>query len=247
MSNASPSQTPVRRSWLSFVWRWSKRIIGLMILASLGFAAIAWVLGNTPVNPSFQHASAIDGIEIMVINNGVHVDLVIPVDDPQFRWLDKFAAIDFPNFDPTYRYAMVGWGNRPFYMETETWNDLKISNVLFALAGLGDTVVHVELCRDLSWFPQNSRKIRLSPEQFQRLSDYLLSSFRRRSSGELIPIPDRHYGNSDAFYEGTGHYHLFRTCNVWAGTGLAQAGVRVGYWTLTPDLLFACLPPPPTE
>ncbi|MFY7877717.1 MAG: DUF2459 domain-containing protein, partial [Pirellula sp.] len=26
-----------------------------------------------------------------------------------------------------------------------------------------------------------------------------------------------HYHDSDAFYEAKGSYHLFRTCNVWAG------------------------------
>ncbi|MFY7877715.1 MAG: DUF2459 domain-containing protein, partial [Pirellula sp.] len=42
--------------------------------------------------------------------------------------------------------------------------------------------------------------------------------------------------------EAKGSYHLFRTCNVWAGAGLKKAGIRVGYWTVTPGLLFACLP-----
>jgi uncharacterized protein (TIGR02117 family) len=107
--------------------------------------------------------------------------------------------------------------------------------------------VHVDLCGELNWFADGGRKIRLSREQFNKLSEYLLSSFETDASGRLIPIPERHYRNTDAFYEGTGHYNLFRTCNVWAGDGLAKAGVRVGYWTLTPGLVFACLPEPPPE
>jgi len=219
--------------------------MGLTLAAVLCFAVVAWILGNTPVNSSFRHAGIEDGIDILVVDNGVHVDLVIPIDEPKFRWLDRIQATDFLAFDPRYRYAIIGWGNRQFYMETETWNELKISNVLYAFAGMGDTVVHVDLVGDLSWFKEGSRRIRLSPVQFQRLSEYLLSSFKTDAAGALIPVPNRHYRNTDAFYEGTGHYHLFRTCNVWAGSALAKAGVRVGYWTLTPGLLFACLPDPP--
>ena len=236
-----------RKSWFGIAWRWSKRVFGFLIASVLCFAAAAWILGNTPVNQAFRHADAENGIDILVINNGVHVDLVLPIDEPIYRWHDRFQSTDFQSFDASYRYALFGWGNRQFYMETETWNDLKISNVLYAFAGFGDTVVHVDLCADLSWFSKKSRKIRLSPEQFKRLCDYLMSSFQTKPDGTLIPVPNRHYSNSDAFYEGTGHYHLFRTCNVWAGNGLAKSGVRVGYWTLTPGLLFACLPDPPPE
>ena len=238
-------QPAKKLTWLRFGWRWCKRCIGLTITAVLCFAAAAWLLGNTPVNTAFRHAPIEEGIDILVIDNGVHVDLVIPIDDPQFRWLDRFSSNDFRKFDERYRVAIVGWGNRQFYMETETWNDLKISNVLYAFAGLGETVVHVELAGDISWFSEGARKIRLSPAQFQRLSEYLLSSFKTDDVGALIPVVNRHYKDTDAFYEGTGNYHLFRTCNVWAGTGLAKAGVRVGYWTLTPGLLFACLPDEP--
>ena len=236
-----------RRSWFSFSFRWGMRAIGLVVTGILCFVAAAWILGNTPLNRNFQHANANVGIDILVINNGVHVDLVLPMDDPTFRWIERFKTTDFPNFEPQYRYAVFGWGNRQFYMETETWDDLKISNVLLAFAGMGETVVHVDLCNDLIWSPERSRKIRLSPDQFNRLCQYLLSSFQKKADGTLIPIPKAHYRTTDAFYEGTGHYNLFRTCNVWAGSGLAKAGVRVGSWTLTPGFLFACLPEPPHE
>lgn len=246
-TNELKPRAPRRRTWIGFLWRWFFRTCSALIVAAVSFAVLAWILGNTPVNRDFQHASAENGIEILVINNGVHADLVLPVNEPSFRWLDRFMQSDFPNFDPENGYAIFGWGNRQFYMETRTWDDLKISNVLYAFVGMGDTVVHVELCRDLNWATHRSRRIRISPDQFKRLSAHLLASFKTQSNGELMPIPGRHYGNVDAFYDGMGHYHLFRTCNVWAGSGLAKAGVRVGYWTLTPELLFTCLPDPPEK
>ncbi len=239
---AKASSATKRKTWFAIAKVWLWRCTGLAVGAILCFMAAAWILGNTPVNTSFRHASAEEGIDILVVDNGIHVDLVIPIDEPHFRWLDRFHDKDFRTSDPRHRYALVGWGNRQFYMETETWNDVKITNVLYAFAGMGETVVHVDLVGDLTWFTKGARKIRVSPAQFKKLSEYLLSSFKRDAQGELIPIANRHYRDTDAFYEGTGHYHLFRTCNVWAGAGLQRAGVRVGYWTLTPGLLFACLP-----
>jgi uncharacterized protein (TIGR02117 family) len=221
--------------------RWLLRSAALITLAILLFVAAAILLGNTPVNTDFQDAGA-EGIEILVLNNGVHADLVLPIDNTRFRWLDHFMETDFRAMNSGHRYAIFGWGDRQFYMETRTWDDLKVSNVVKAFAGLGKTVVHVSLTEDLNWPKDRSRSIRITPDQFERLCRRLLETFERKESGALVLIPQAGYHEQDAFYEARGSYHLFRTCNVWAGDALAQAGVRVGFWTLTPQLLFRCLP-----
>ena len=178
----------------------------------------------------------------MILNNGVHADLVLPINHPSFNWKKYLRDSDFPQVHPEHRYAMFGCGNRHFYMETRTWDDVKILTILRAFSGIGDTVVHVELSNHMAWGPERTRRIRLSPNQFQLLCKHLFETFAKDQHGRLMPISDAHYHQHDAFYEAVGSYHLFRTCNVWAGTGLAKAGVRVGYWTVTPGLLFACLP-----
>jgi len=254
MTTIEPANSEVPRShartkpnsWFRFLRRWLFRFIGLFVVFIILFALAAWILGNVPVNQEFTHAEA-DGIDILLINNGVHVDLVLPIHEKAFSWRDHLMPLDFPAFDERYQVAVFGWGNRQFYMETQTWDDLKVSNVLFAFAGLGETVVHVELLEDMDWQETKSRKIRLSPIQFNRLCQFVLKTFKHNAEGSLVPIPNAHYHQRDAFYEATGQYHLFRTCNVWIGNALAHSGVRVGYWTLTPDLLFARLPSPPKK
>lgn len=242
----SSTSLPKPRTWKRFILRWAIRSVGTLVLAVLSFVLAAWILGNTPVNTDFQHAGD-DGIEIMLINNGVHVDVVVPANSRHFHWLDLLRPENFRGFESKHQYAIFGWGNRKFYLETRTWNDLKVSNVLYSFAGLGETVVHVSLTDNINWPKERSRKIRITPEQFVRLSNYLLKTFKQSDDESLMVVPNAHYDDIDAFYEAKGHYHLFRTCNVWAGGGLAEAGVRVGYWTLTPDLLFSCLPEPPKE
>ena len=247
ISETSPLPTRSnRRTWFRFLIRWTFRSVGILVLLFILFAGTAWILGNMPINQDFKHAGE-DGIDILLVNNGVHVDLVLPIDEKKFTWMEHLKPADFPAFDARYKFGMFGWGNRQFYMETQTWDDLKVSNVLFAFAGLGETVVHVELLQDLGWDETKSRRIRLSPKQFQRLCQFVSRTFQHHANGNLLPIANAHYHQRDAFYEASGHYHLFRTCNVWVGSALAHSGVRVGRWTLTPDLLFACLPTPPAN
>jgi uncharacterized protein (TIGR02117 family) len=241
VNSEGPSVPPKKRTWLGWLRRWTVRCLIVLIFGFLGFIGAAWGLGHLAVNRGFEHAGE-DGIEILVSNNGVHVDLVIPLDDPHYPWLDKIRPEHFGAYESNLRYGIIGWGNREFYMQTPTWDDLKLSTVLVAFAGLGRTVVHVSLTDNIDWPKEQSRKIRITPEQFRRLNEFLLGTFKQQANGQLVPIEGAHYRSTDAFYEANGNYHLFRTCNVWAGSALARTGVRVGYWTLTPDLLFACLP-----
>ncbi len=62
--------------------RWTKRIFLCVVLFALGYVAMVWTLGRTPVNRDFQNAVGENTVEILLINNGVHVDLVLPLDHP---------------------------------------------------------------------------------------------------------------------------------------------------------------------
>jgi len=44
-------------------------------------------------------------------------------------------------------------------------------------------------------------------------------------------VPGAHYGRTDAFYEATGRYGLFFTCNQWTGQALRASGVPMPAWT----------------
>ncbi len=238
-TNASNAEKklPRKRRYIRAIGRATLYITLFWIL----YAAAVWGLGRLPVNRDFQHATT-DAIPLCVVENGVHADLILPLDagEPALRSL--FPASAFPKDSNAYHYAIVGWGNRKFYLETATWNDLRVSNVLYALSGLGETTVHVSLCSTIDMPPASSLKILVTPEQFARLMDHIRDSLKLDPDGIAIPIPDAHYGMADAFFEGKGSYHLFRTCNVWVGTALRKAGVRVGIWTVTPKSLFASLP-----
>ena len=73
-SDEKPIQPRKQTSWVVYARRWGMRAIGFLIAGIICFPAAAWIMGNTPVNRNFQHADAEVGIDILVINNGVHVD-----------------------------------------------------------------------------------------------------------------------------------------------------------------------------
>lgn len=239
LSKSAPSKSKLslRRRLI----RWLVRIF-LLIVAAIGFYALSvWVLGRVPVNRDFEHADS-EGVEILLINNGVHADLVVPLNHTSFPMMRYLEDCKFGVERDMFEYAIIGWGSRKFYLETETWDDLRVSTVCYALSGFDQTTVHVRLISGMDWPKDASRKIRISPDQFAKLGVHIVSSFRLDSVGKGIPIAGANYRNDDAFLEGQGNYNLFRTCNVWVGEGLEKAGVRVGVWTVTPKALFASLP-----
>lgn len=225
----------------SFLWRWTKRLTVAFASLSALYALAAFTLSRIPVNRDFVQPD--DGIEIAVISNGIHVDIALPLRNEHYDWMTHLRSEDVLSFDPNSKFAIFGWGERTFYLETPTWGDIKPHSVLRAFCGAGRSVMHVDLA---SWRPvasESCRFIRLSPEQYQTLCRKMLETIQVDESGRAKVIAGAHYHQADAFYEANGHYHLFHTCNAWAGDSLRSSGVRMGVWTPTTGGVFACLPP----
>lgn len=237
VSTLHPSRFRFRRRFI----RRLARIFLMFVGAIACYALCVWAFGRVPVNRDFKHAES-SGVDILLINNGVHADLVVPINHASFPLKQYLENGKFTVALDSFDYAIIGWGSRRFYLETETWDDLRISTVGFALSGLDETTVHVQLLSGIDWPSDASRKIRIRPDQFANLGTHIVSAFRLDRNGKSIPIIGARYRNDDAFFEGQGSYNLFRTCNVWVGQGLQKAGVRVGVWTVTPTALFASLP-----
>lgn len=226
----------------SFLWRWTKRIAGTLVALSALYALAAFTLSRIPVNSDFIQPK--DGVEIAVISNGIHIDLALPLRNEHYDWMKHFRSEDVLAFDLEAKFAIFGWGERTFYLETPTWGDIKPHNVVRAFCGAGRSVMHVDFA---SWRPvasESCRFIKLSPTQYQTLCRKMLETIQVDESGRAKVIPGAHYHPADAFYEANGHYHLLHTCNAWAGDSLRASGVRMGVWTPTTGGVFACLPQP---
>lgn len=61
--------------------------------------------------------------------------------------------------------------------------------------------------------------------------DYITNSFKQDNNLPIL-IKGASYGHNDLFYEATGTFNLFFTCNTWANNGLKHAKLKACFWTL---------------
>lgn len=197
-----------------------------LIFVLLAYVTAGMVGGSIPANPGW--AAPVQGVRILVEDNGIHTGLVLPVRAAGIDWSQDFPAGDIA--DPRYArfgWVAIGWGDRAFYVETPTWSDVHPLTVLRAATGSTRTVLHVEHV-DEPPLASDTREIMLSEEQYRRLVAYIRAS--RGPGGKVAGG----YDVNDVFYDGRGSYSAIRTCNEWTGGALRAAGVRVGVWTPFP-------------
>jgi len=204
----------------------------LLLLAALGalvfaYGAAGLVGGAFAVNRGWTPPS--EGVRIYVEDNGIHTSIVVPVAAEGVDWRDLVRPEDLrdPRF-AAHSHLSIGWGDRGFYVGTPTWAELKPGTVLRAAVGSDDTVLHIGHLGEPA-AQAGVRAILLRPAEYQRLADFIRSSFAIGADGRAGSVPG--YGRSDAFYAARGRYTALRTCNSWTGEALRHAGVRMGAWT----------------
>ncbi len=125
-------------------------------------------------------------------------------------------------------HAMIGWGHGAVYRNARTWNDVRSGDVASAVFGSDFSTLHIYHLIDPQ--PASYRKqLRVSTEQYHRIIKQVRATFRLNQHGQSIHYPG--YGANNLFYDSYGHYSAVRTCNVWTGDVLRNAGVRIGIWT----------------
>ena len=207
-------------------------LLALPTLVGL-YIGVAGALMLLPVHAE-QGASQIaqpTDIEAFVLTNGVHTDLVFPIRSTAIDWSRVFPLANAVAPPPDVEFVAVGWGDREFYLHTPTWADLTVSRALGAVSGLNPSLLHVTwLKRDQLSTPdgRGAYVLRLSQTQYASLIAHVRA---RLPDGRAVPLPATGYGRQDAFYEATGSYGPFETCNTWTGRGLRDAGLPMGRWT----------------
>lgn len=214
----------------------------VLALASLvaAYFVTASVLVFFPANG--QPSNEPVAVNAYVYSNGVHTDLVFPLNTQGVDWSSAFPAQHLAKAPHDAAYIAIGWGDREFYLNTPRWQDLTAGRALHALSGSGRTLLHVSHLREAD-LQSGMHAMPLSAKQYASLVNYVERALVRSAAGPGVNVPGQHYGPHDAFYEANGAYNLFTTCNVWVGRGLAQAGVKVSAWTPLASQVVWHLPP----
>jgi uncharacterized protein (TIGR02117 family) len=213
----------------STLMRWGKRLFRWMKWSAAAYAAVV-LIGLIPVNNDFVPTE--DGIEIFVVSNEVHADIIVPVKTEVIDWSEEFSVANFESDVSAFSHVAIGWGDKGFFIGTPTWSDLKVSVAFNALLLPSETCLHVSYTEPK--YHQGAASVKVSPEQYKKLVFAIKETFARTETDDPIQIADAAYGSTDTFFEAKGRYHLFNTCNSWVGYGLKKAGVRVPWQSSLP-------------
>ena len=203
--------------------------VALYLLAAFGLSKIA-----TPAESVADRT-----VDIYILTNGVHTDIVVPLKTEQIDWGKEVKFENTISKDTNAKLVAFGWGDKGFYLNTPTWADLKFSTAFKAAFALSTSAVHATFHQQLVE-SSSCKKISISKEQYARLITYIQNSFQRGANGHTINIKtNANYGETDAFYEAKRRYNLFYTCNTWANNALKACGQRACLWTPMDKPIFA--------
>ncbi len=199
-------------------------LVGLVLL----YFGCEYCLARTGVN---KNPAAGDDITIYIITNGAHTDIVVPIRSDIVDWSETVSIDDTVGKDHSARYVAFGWGDKGFYLDIPTWDDLTFRIAFNAMFALSTTAMHVTFYRNMAE-GDDCVAIPVGREEYAGLVRYISESFQRDTHGNTIYIDtDANYGPNDAFYEAVGRYNLFFTCNTWANNALKSCGRRACLWT----------------
>ena len=162
--------------------------------------------------------------QIGLLQGPIHTDILFPL-TPEVRETFTFAEpAGVPINHPDAEWLVLGWGSAAFYTTAGTYADITARAVLTAATG-DDAVIRLDALGPQPPLP-NLRVLALSEAQFQALLTQTAAAF---ASQTRLDHPG--FTGADAFFPARGHFHLFRTCNVWLGESLRAAGIPFGLWT----------------
>jgi len=217
----------------------SLKIFGRIVLGIISFFILyvgsALLISKISVNEDVSHKDK--AIEIFILSNGVHTDIVVPVKNEFKDWSKEIRFQQTKSKDSLVNYLAFGWGDKGFYLNTPEWSDLKASTAFNAAFGLSSSAMHTTFYKSMKE-DASCKKIKISADDYKKLITYISDSFKFDSSRRVQWISDYSYGNSDAFYEANGSYNLFYTCNTWANNGLKIANQKASLWTVTDTGIF---------
>lgn len=205
-------------------------IIGAII------AIAGYIIPVPPAVIDQDEAPCSDTIEIYVVDRGVHTGIITPLNAAGVDWSEFLDPQEInPVSEVSYNHLEFGWGEERFYINTPSWKDLRLRNLIPALFWPTSSAMHVS---GLRYEPVsgNMRRLEVNECHYRKMTDFIRESFYLEE-GELQYITEG-YGRHDGFYVAEGRYHLFRTCNDWAADAINKAGFETPFWPLFPSWIM---------
>lgn len=221
---------PIRKVWRIFL----KTLLGIGCFIAV-YLIVIFVLSRIPVNTNDPDPK--EEITIYIKTNGVHTDIVLPLQNDIMDWSQQVKIENTLANNPDFKWIAFGWGDRDFYLNTPQWSDLKIKTAFNAAFFMGSGVMHTTFFTEMEE-KKSCVKILVSRDEYKKITAFVYSSFKPDATGNFIVIPNASYGDYDSFYNADGKYNLFYTCNSWANNALKSGNQKAALWTLTDTGIF---------
>ena len=195
-----------------------------------GIAVLAGML--ITVNKSFTQDEK--GIDIFISTNGLHTTFILPSVNASFNWLSFLNTPAINNCCPAY--LSFGWGDKAIYVEVPEWSQLTLSVGFRSLFLPTPPIFKIVALNTLP--EERMARIRITPEQYEDLCDFIRDSFERNEEKKLQFLHLDGYAENDFFFDARGQYHAFNTCNTWTNKGLQKTGIRASLWATLDKTIF---------
>ncbi len=159
---------------------------------------------------------------VYLSSNGIHLEIIIP------RTELAPVILDGLTYTPQEQFFSFGWGDKTYYTKTSTWSDFTIINKCKAAFFNTPALLHVIRYTTMKndWV-----EIKMTATQLKKINEYINNTFQLNAENKKIILPGLGYYKNDDFYEATGNYHCFNTCNTWINTGLKESDIKACLWT----------------
>ncbi len=195
------------------------RVFLFLILVPLFYGLVSYLLMLFPSKGSQTNSPKEQ--KIYILYSSMHTDIVLDLENSNVDWNRLLPQVVKGR---KKGYLGFGWGDKETYLNTPTWDDLKISTALKALFLNTPSLLHVGYYRDIHHYP--IKKVDLTQKQFQTLEQILKQEFSNNPHYEA-----KGFGRDDAFYTSNRLYNAIKTCNSWSGDRVREANIRMSYWT----------------
>jgi uncharacterized protein (TIGR02117 family) len=205
--------------YLRIIFKYISRIVLAILGIILLYLIVAFLLSFISKKP--ESISCEKKETIYLLSNGVHLDIIL--ERNQLKE-DFWQELKIPT---KVKYVAFGWGDKGFYLNTKTWNDLKASTLINALFLKSGTAMHVT-----NYYKEHDEFISISlcPAQLMALKTHIETSFQKNDQQKLTKVGKGYYWN-DTFYEAKGSYNAIKTCNEWVNQGLKKANIQTSIWS----------------
>lgn len=170
------------------------------------------------VQPATGQSREATSYRIWVAATGWHTAIILSrAEAAATRLLPETA--DFVNV----AYLEFGWGDRRYY----TAEDQSVGLALEAALAPSPSVMHVggyTQSPESLYAQRRLLAMELSETQFRRLLRSISQDIERGGAERAEPFAQGLWPNS-RFYEASGRFHLFNTCNTWTAEKLRAAGL----------------------